>query len=73
MPRPSKLGLTHQQSAERQKRIADAYAAGLPSERVARDFGVSGHWVRYIARLYGVSRGYQGRKIVRRGERGRFA
>jgi DNA-binding CsgD family transcriptional regulator len=62
MQRPSKYGLTHAQSAERQQRIAQTYASGLPSERVAAEFGVSGHWVRAIARLYGVSRGYHAPK-----------
>lgn len=62
MRRPSKYGLTHEQSAERQKRIAELYASGMPSEDIAPLFGVSGHWVRAIARLYGVSRGYSAPK-----------
>jgi len=55
----------HRGSALRQKRIAKAYASGLPSERVAEMYGVSGHWVRAIARLYGVSRGYHAPKTRR--------
>lgn len=62
MQRPSKHGMSHQDSAARQKRIAEAYASGLPSEQVASMFGVSGNWVRSIARLYGVSRGYRAPK-----------
>lgn len=73
MQRPSKYGLSHEQSAERQKRIAEVYASGLPSERVAPLFGVSGKCVREAARLYGVSRGRCGRRVDRRDQRGRFA
>ena len=62
MQRPSKRGLSHKQSAERQAIMAEAYAGGLPSERVAERFGVSGSHVRMVARLYGVSRGYHAPK-----------
>lgn len=65
--------MSFRERAERQKRIAEVYASGLPSERVARMFGVSGHWVRAVARLYGVSRGNHGHRVERRDRRGRFA
>jgi hypothetical protein len=63
---PEARVMTFQERGERQKRIAEAYASGIPSERVAQMFGVSGHWVRSIARLYGVSRGYHAPKPRRR-------
>jgi len=62
MQRPSKYGLSHRESADRQKRVAELYAGGLPSEDIAPLFGLSGRHVRRIARLYEVSRGYHAPK-----------
>lgn len=65
----SARSMSFQERGERQKRIAETYASGVPSERVAEMFGVSGHWVRSIARLYGVSRGYRAPKTNTRSKR----
>lgn len=59
---PAARIMTCAERAKRQARIAEVYASGMTSEDTALLFGVSGHWVRSIARLYGVSRGYSAPK-----------
>ncbi len=62
MPKLMPNARTCRGSAQRQKRIAKAYASGLPSREVAPMFGVSDGYVRAVARLYEVSRGYHAPK-----------
>lgn len=49
--------MTHADRAERQRRVAQAFATtALGSRAIAAQFGMNDSHVRYIARLYGVAR-----------------
>jgi hypothetical protein len=69
---PRTAWLPFDEAAERQKRIAEMYASGVPSEAVGPLFGVSGRWVREIAHRYEVARGNRGHHRSRRDRWGRF-
>ena len=48
--------LTHNDRAERHKRIVRRYAEGASSRQIAAEFGLSRGHVSLIASLYGVNR-----------------